>query len=344
MLRADSNFSAPGLAMNSDPRPTYTRRQPSISMEQSVVRQPVRDVVLPARPPRSPLGSQGVRWSLMLSAAVGGMGTGAGMMALLMPATHSRQPTPAVANRPGATIPARPEALIAPADNRALVAAILRDGGRVDPFEPSLRDPFMAASQVLPPLPPAPLPPQTAVRKRIPVIKPVAARTQVLPPPALVPNMIARVNLLPLAAVPSGAVMRLPVRITEEQPPRLLDSAIELAAKPLPPLPASGSFVDSPALGTSTLPIEVTQAAQPVLQETPIVAARSANENEQGMKLLGVAAAGEARVAMIRTGPQLSPFSVSVGDTIAGWQVKSIDDSQVVLVQGEQQQVLKLGG
>ncbi|MBC8122935.1 MAG: hypothetical protein H7Y22_13990 [Gemmatimonadaceae bacterium] len=179
--------------MDTQPRRTYTPRQTSVPLEVCLTRQPQRS--MPYRAPSTPatkthstsLTVWGVSWGLMLTTALGGMGTGAGVMALLVPwRVAPEQPAPNNALEPAPQTPqitARPEVLLAPADNRPLIKQILNRGGRTDPFQ------SLTARSITPIVAPIeqPIAPVQSV-SRLSVEATVGRR--ILPPPELLPELL----------------------------------------------------------------------------------------------------------------------------------------------------------
>jgi hypothetical protein len=320
---------------------TYTRRQGSVPLEECLTRQqgaPIQPIrpIHSARP-----ASLGLRWGVIVLSAFAGMGSGVGVMALFMPKKFVA-PAPMIATEPKTVvIPAHPEALIPVADNRILIATVLSQGGKQDPFAapPQAVATVPSAPTPVTALPPAPLPTS-------PVLQPVTVlqgqpTTRILPPPAAIAAMLP--SQPTIQDLPAPKIQDLPApqsiqAISESQSTNalrtssLLDTptalqtgvSLSVSTNKMPTL------VDTPALNVASLP----EPPQPVVQ-----AAESL-----GMKLMGVATSGDNRIALIRTSPEATPFSASVGDVIGGWKVKTIDENQVVIVQGDQQQILKIGG
>ncbi len=332
--------------MNAHPRRTYTRRQPTVPLEACLTRQ-----ALPAAPtdipvatrrepvkPRRPVVIWGVRGSLLLAAAVGGMGTGAGVMALLMPTPRPASPVVSAKIMPTVqAITPRPEVLIAPADTRPIVAAVLRKGGRPDPFTP-LVTPLLASVQPsdqspviqaqAPVLGDLPAPPSFVAANRS------TAATRILPPPA-----VMRQILPPMQSLPVGT---LPVPVPLEAPPAVVPGstlpAAEVTESPItvPTQP----FVMTPV---SEMPAPVAPIPATIPTPPPAIAALAAVSEGNAFTLIGTAIAGDNRIALIRTGTGTAPLAVSMGDTVAGWRIQSIDENHVVLTQGSGQQTLKVG-
>jgi hypothetical protein len=281
---------------------------------------------LPIRSARP--ASLGLRWGVIALSALTGMGSGVGVMALFMP-KKLIAPAPVIATEPRTVvIPAHPEALIPVADNRILIATVLSQGGKQDPFAV----PPQAVATVLPPasttvtaLPPAPLPTPPITVQGQPT-------TRILPPPTAIAAMLPSQRTIqdlpapqPIQAIPesqSTNVQRTPSLLDTPAPQAGISLSVSTNKVP--------TLVDTPALNVASLP----ELPQPVVQ-----AAESL-----GMQLMGVATSGDNRIALIRTSPETTPFSASVGDVISGWKVKTIDENQVLLVQGDQQQILKIGG
>lgn len=313
---------------------TYTRRQASKPLEECLTRQqgaPIQPK-LPTRPKRS--SSLALRWGVIALAAFTGMGSGVGVMALFMP-RKPMAPATAIATEPKTVvIPAHPEALIPVADNRKLIASVLQEGGKQDPFAPPpqvVATVFPPAPAIMGAVPPAPLPTS-------PVLQPVTVvqgqpTTRILPPPAAIASMLpSQQTIQDLPAQQKIQDLPAPQAVTTPKTPSLLDTqaapqttvSLSVATNKVPTL------VDTADLNVAVLP----EAPQPVVQ-----AAES-----MGLKLLGVATSGDNRIALIRTSPEATPFSASVGDVVGGWKVKTIDENQVIIVQGDQQQILKIGG
>lgn len=298
---------------------TYTRRQASKPLEECLTRRqgaPIQPK-LPIRPARS--ASLGLRWGVIVLAAFTGMGSGVGVMALFMP-RKPMAPATAIATEPKTVvIPAHPEVLIPVADNRKLIASVLNQGGKQDPFAPP-----QVVATVLPPIPtlvsavpPAPLPTPVPVLQEQPT-------TRILPPPAAIASMLpSQQTIQDLPAPQAVNTPKTPSLLDTPTTPQTMVS-LSVATNKAPAL------VDTPDLNVASLP----EPPQSVVQ-----AAESL-----GLKLLGVATSGDNRIALIRTSPEATPFSASVGDVVGGWKVKTIDENQVVIVQGDQQQILKIGG
>jgi hypothetical protein len=321
---------------------TYTRRQGSVPLEECLTRQqgaPIQPK-LPIRSARPT--SLGLRWGVIALSAFTGMGSGVGVMALFMPQKFVA-PAPVIATEPKiVVIPPHPEALIPVADNRMLIASVLNQGGKQDPFAA----PPQAVATIVPSapgtvmaLPPAPLPASPVLQSVMVLQGPPT--TRVLPPPAAIAAMLPSQRTI--QDLPTPKIQDLPA----PQPIQAIPESQSASALRMPSLldtptaPQTGvslsvstnkvsTLVDTPALNVASLP----QPPQPVVQ-----AAESL-----GMKLMGVATFGDNRIALIRTSPDATPFSASVGDVISGWTVKTIDENQVVIVQGDQQQILKIGG
>jgi hypothetical protein len=321
---------------------TYTRRQTSQPLEECLTRQQGAPIEpkLPIRPTRLS-SSLGLRWGVIALAAFTGMGSGVGVMALFMP-RKLMAPAPGIAIEPKTVvIPAHPEALIPLADNRTLVASVLQEGGKQDPFSA----PPQAVATVLPStpttaLPPAPLP-------AAPVLQPVVVlsgqpTTRILPPPAAIAAMLPR----------QQTIQNLPAQQKVQDLPAPQVTQELSAPQAVSPL-KTPSLLDTPTAPPTTVSLSVATNKVPTLVDTPDLTVASLPEPPQpvvqaaeslGMKLMGVATSGDNRIALIRTSPEATPFSASVGDVVGGWKVKTIDENQVVIVQGDQQQILKIGG
>jgi hypothetical protein len=320
---------------------TYTRRQGSVPLEECLTRRqgaPIQPK-LPTRSARSV--SLGLRWGVITLSAFAGMGSGVGVMALFMP-KKLMAPAPVIATEPKTVvIPAHPEALIPVADNRILIATILSQGGKQDPFAA----PPQAVATVLPSAPATVLP-QDPLRAVGSTLRPVTVlqgqpTTRILPPPAAIAALLPsqrtirdlpapKIQDLPapqkLQPLPESQFTNVPRTPSLPEPSTASQSGVSLSLS----TDKASTLVDTPELNVASLP----EPPQPVVQ-----AAESL-----GMKLLGVAAYGDNRIALIRTSPDATPFSASVGDVISGWTVKTIAESHVVLIQGDQQQVIRIGG
>ncbi len=323
---------------------TYTRRQASQSLEECLTRQQGAPIApkLSMRPTR-PTTSLGLRWGVIALAAFTGMGSGVGVMALFMP-RRPMAPAPVIATEPKTVvIPAHPEALIPLADNRTLIASVLQEGGKQDPFATppqAVATVLSSAPATASALPPAPLP--TA-----PVLQPVTVlqgqpTTRILPPPAAIAAMMPS----------QQTIQDLPAhqKVQELPAPQMVQ---ELPTPQAASIPKTSSLLDTPTAPPATVSLSVATNKAPTLVDTPDLNVASLPEPPQpvvqaaeslGMKLMGVATSGDNRIALIRTSPEATPFSASVGDVVGGWKVKTIDENQVVIVQGDQQQILKIGG
>lgn len=310
---------------------TYIRRQDSVPLEECLTRRRGTPIQL-KRPIRSARpASLDLRWGVIALSAFAGMGSGVGVMALFMP-QKSIAPAPVIATEPKTVvIPPHPEALIPVADNRILIATILSQGGKQDPFAA----PPQVVSTVLPSaparvtvLPSAPLP-------RVPETKPVRTlqgppTTHILPPPAAIASMLPTQQTIQNLPAPQATIPDLLIPQVSANPP-VLDSAPPQAVSPTVTASTLPTPVDTPESNRVAI---LPEAPQPIVQASETV----------GMKLLGVATAGENWIALIRTSPNATPFSASVGDVVNGWTVKTIAESHVVIIQGDQQQVIRIGG
>lgn len=303
------------------PDQQYTRRQGSVPLAESLTRRQVTIVHLPKQgnselptlrlKQRSSLPV--VRWGILALTAFTGIGTGAGVMALLMPKKPTAPETTIAREPKTVVIPPHPEALIPVADNRTLIAAVLREGGKQDPFsappQVSPAPQIKAEAMSLP----APLP---SVPVRPPIVTEGQPTTRILPPPAAIASMFP--NQQVILDLPAPQMVKSP------ETPVVLN------------VPTAPQTVASPSVVINRTPVDPSLNVAAVPEVT--------QPETAGMKLMGVASAGENRIALIRTSPDATPFSASVGDVVSGWKVKTIDEGQVVIVQGDQQQVLKIGG
>ncbi|UFP92708.1 hypothetical protein [Gloeobacter morelensis] len=319
---------------------TYSRRQRHVPMEACLTRQAApaacpdhRQPYRPNLPGRRPATIWGLRLSVLLATAAGGMGTGAGVMALLLPATESQPVEQAEALPAIEPIAPRPEVLIPTTDPATIVAAVLSRGGRSDPFAPP--------PAVLP-VADAPAPDPFAIPAAVPMASATAradATTRVLPPPALMRR------LLPPAALATRIAAFDPRPALTELPPAPVAPSIEPAPPAAPSVSAETPVaIGGPAIAAAPAAGEPNLSAlrvEPAVPPGSLVAA--AADPMTPLQLMGTALSGERRIALIRSGDPASTLAVSEGDTVAGWFVQTIAEDQVVVVQNDRQQILKVG-
>ncbi|WP_187293903.1 hypothetical protein [Gloeobacter kilaueensis] len=266
---------------------------------------------IPARAKRRSLTFWGLPLGAVALTAAGGMGTGAGVMALLLPPVPP-QPTVAIKGQPAAApaLAERTPVLLPTADPRPIVAEVLAAGGRSDPFVATDAPQAVALPALAPAVPPegselASLVRPSQAMALLPAV-PTGAAPHILPPPALVSRL-------------------LPLSTTAEAPG-------PLAA--LPPAPAAIVVAPPAAVDSAVSPSLVAIAAPEAAQAGDL----------SSWQLVGTALSGSNRIALLHTGGSESTVSVSEGQTVAGWLVKAIDEERIVLVQNDQQHILKIGG